>query len=414
MSVTKQISNSFDFSKILACKELGIYKKTLQSILAFSAELKYQFGLIEENLPYHFNIIDELRANENAHSRILHKILDFKKKDKFPVLKSFLEFLEKKEPRFSLSNQISSPFITSEKFRIDNLIRDNSYAIIIENKFHYAADQPGQLERYVDIVRKLNYIDENIFIIFLTRDGQSPSEQSFSKKEKEKFKGRYLELAYRQDILNWLKEVISMEMHTEMETFRSALTQYLDHLNGLFELRQNQKAMNKELENFVEKKLGLSSDNQDFTSDAEKLQEKLNELNKTLEVLNKITKKRAIQHWKVNLKEDFDPAGQNLNLDFRYANIERYPKMGIILKYRKWEFLIFVGLEGNRPYYGIRSDFNTNQTSGEVIEFLKNELDDLPEKNKAWYGYKYVDYPETYTAFKDLARGILQKPGIEI
>ena len=46
----------------------------------------------EENLlPFHFNVIDELHANENAHSRILQKILLYKRQNKYPFLLSFLE-----------------------------------------------------------------------------------------------------------------------------------------------------------------------------------------------------------------------------------------------------------------------------------------------------------------------------------
>ena len=42
-------------------------------------------------LPFHFNVIDELHANENAHSRILQKLLLYKRKNEYPFLLSFLE-----------------------------------------------------------------------------------------------------------------------------------------------------------------------------------------------------------------------------------------------------------------------------------------------------------------------------------
>ena len=48
------------------------------NIADFSTKLKdfQNTYKCEENLlPYHFNVIDELHANENAHSRILQKIL---------------------------------------------------------------------------------------------------------------------------------------------------------------------------------------------------------------------------------------------------------------------------------------------------------------------------------------------------
>jgi predicted PP-loop superfamily ATPase len=48
-------------------------------------------------LPYHINLIDELHANENAHSRILEKLLKQKTHEgKFELLESFIEYLKEK------------------------------------------------------------------------------------------------------------------------------------------------------------------------------------------------------------------------------------------------------------------------------------------------------------------------------
>ena len=88
-------------------------------IADFSTKLKdfqkvYEY---EENLlPFHFNVIDELHANENAHSRILQKLLLYKRKNEYPFLLSFLEnFL-------SVENNIIEPVITCNQEYIDILI----------------------------------------------------------------------------------------------------------------------------------------------------------------------------------------------------------------------------------------------------------------------------------------------------
>ena len=63
-------------------------------IINFTTKLKdFQntYEREEKLLPYHFNVIDELHANENAHSRILQKILLYKHKNEYPFLHSFLE-----------------------------------------------------------------------------------------------------------------------------------------------------------------------------------------------------------------------------------------------------------------------------------------------------------------------------------
>lgn len=45
----------------------------------------------KQHLPYRMNIIDELHANENAHTRILLQLLRYKANGKYPILSSFLE-----------------------------------------------------------------------------------------------------------------------------------------------------------------------------------------------------------------------------------------------------------------------------------------------------------------------------------
>ena len=47
-----------------------------------------------KSYPYNINIIDELHADENAHSRILMKLLQFNEDKSFPILDSFLKELE--------------------------------------------------------------------------------------------------------------------------------------------------------------------------------------------------------------------------------------------------------------------------------------------------------------------------------
>ena len=45
-----------------------------------------------DKLPYHFNVIDELHANENAHSRILLQLFKYKEGTVHIFLNSFLMY----------------------------------------------------------------------------------------------------------------------------------------------------------------------------------------------------------------------------------------------------------------------------------------------------------------------------------
>ena len=50
----------------------------------------------KKRLAYHINIIDELRANENAHSRILGMLLQHQDGKVYEVLKSFINYIVEK------------------------------------------------------------------------------------------------------------------------------------------------------------------------------------------------------------------------------------------------------------------------------------------------------------------------------
>jgi hypothetical protein len=206
-----------------------------------------------KKLPYHINVIDELRAGENAHSRILNKLLNQKTADnEFEILESFIQYLKGKNCHFGRI-EIKNPKITQEKERIDLWIQDRDYAIIIENKINWASDQTIQLSRYIDIT-KAQYKEEQIYILYLAPVyDKTPSEQTWGD-YKEKFKDRYQQLSFKEDILDWLENKLLPNLRVKDVQLLYAVGQYIDHLKGMFNLRKNkmtmelQKLLRKEFE----------------------------------------------------------------------------------------------------------------------------------------------------------------------
>ena len=50
---------------------------------------------MEAKLPYHLNVIDELYINENGHSRILAKLLQYKSENQqYDMLESIIDFIK--------------------------------------------------------------------------------------------------------------------------------------------------------------------------------------------------------------------------------------------------------------------------------------------------------------------------------
>ena len=72
MTDLEQIKNSLDFCNKLAVQEQENYK----DLFLFINKFKEVYDKEIQKLPYHINLIDELHANENAHSRILEKLLN--------------------------------------------------------------------------------------------------------------------------------------------------------------------------------------------------------------------------------------------------------------------------------------------------------------------------------------------------
>jgi len=222
--------------------------------------------LLEEEkckLPYSINLLDEIHANENAHSRILRKLLMFSETtgsiSKYPIFGLFLKYLG--YPFADLA-QIK-PVITAERARIDLLIRDRDYSIIIENKINGAGDQEEQLKRYVEKLTTANVREDNIYVLYLSADGGSPSESSWPDTMRKRFGCRYREINYRDDVYRFLNDdanwyVTAQQETTAIEFLRSALHQYVDYLEGRFHYRKGEQTMRDKTRAYLEEKIGLT------------------------------------------------------------------------------------------------------------------------------------------------------------
>ena len=210
-----------------------------------------------KNRPYHINVIDELHANENAHSRILNKLLSYPKGSEYPILQSFVRKLHNWDKEIV----INTPSFSNELERIDCLIQEkNKYAIIIENKIHDAADQQNQLEKYLDKVRTHDIPNEHIWVVYLTRDGRKmPESYSLTEKAKKMVGNRYTPLNYRFDILPWLREDVLPSCMIKEEWLISAIKQYIDHLEGMFQERKDDEKYNNTMKEIINKQFKLEN-----------------------------------------------------------------------------------------------------------------------------------------------------------
>lgn len=236
--------------------------------LASDIQRLYQEGIAK--LHYGANLIDELHANENAHSRILRMLIAYNGGGSFPVFASFLN-LVKKHCLYAKDLSVFSPQFSNEEARIDVLIKeyqaDAPYAIIIENKVCGAIDQEQQIQRYIEIV--MQYVSaENIYVIYLTRDREKEvSDISLTARAKEilgisdESEGRYIPLNYKDDILPWLEQDVLPNLPLKENLLTSSVQLYVDYLKGMFMLRENEQPILQNIYSKMRQELDIHSVN---------------------------------------------------------------------------------------------------------------------------------------------------------
>ena len=147
-SAYNQLSKSWEkYSSIFIetiTKELDLYAPLLRE----------RQKVIEKKSKEHFNIfsaISDVYKRENYNSDILKLILDPNTEDMGDsiYLKHFLLFIGLNEDDIErYFGNFESVEVLREKHRIDILIRNKKYAVIIESKINETIDQPNQLVRY--------------------------------------------------------------------------------------------------------------------------------------------------------------------------------------------------------------------------------------------------------------------------
>lgn len=94
--------------------------------------------------------------------------------------------------------------------------------IIIENKI----DERDQNDQLIDCHKFAKNIYKNVYVLYLTLDGNEHSDKKREFKEIQKV-GKYFNISYREHILNWLD---SLTFTSAEQDLRSSVDQYLDTL----------------------------------------------------------------------------------------------------------------------------------------------------------------------------------------
>lgn len=324
------------------------YSQTYQDILQLSEQLL----VCEKKSPnkplFAINILEQSKAPETFTSWIIRHIFAYTYNGHHPFFESFAStFLQKIGFKMEW---IDVPVIDKDREykNIDILIRDKRYAVIIENKLKGAHFQPNQLARYIAKMSNEGFSDEQIFVVVLPKTNDSNEDLPYSawnlpkdwtlpgskrkckinqyfcwcdnedyqpkrhcaycRPLKELFHNRTL-FIYK-EFSEWLYNcVLNNTLDLPKEELRkqyvltSAVLQFVDFLNSLYQTRENNKYQ-MDIHKFLSEQMNLGAvaiDNQlslleDKKKDVENLGKRLNELYniKLKEYINKMCEKYHI------------------------------------------------------------------------------------------------------------------------
>ena len=378
-----------DFQEFIFDKKLSRITENCSLLTDFSKIYEKELSKI----PFRTNLLNSFNVNENAHSRLLISLLKYK-----PALCHFLNFLTEKKLNFDIS-LIDKPILTVEKWRIDGLVQEEGkYAFIIENKIHNAVEQKEQIGRYIDVCKQLGYKLKQIYILYLTRYAENkPTIQTWGNYKESDFAGRYVKIAYKEDIIVWLEEYL--QVISERETIvKSAVIQYIDYLKHVFNSRERFKEMDNKLQDFLVEKLQLTDDNNVKNIDiiTTKISE-IDELQKHLKALVEITREKCLFEWKNHLhsQEDFKNCNFVVNTD------DKGKSFAAAIEYYRLN---------NEIYFGLGRHFSSQTLNEEIKYFFSDFLKDREfQSNDWWYGWKDTTFQEAYTDFSFFLKEVLDK-----
>lgn len=377
--------------------------KAFQSI-AFLNLFTQKFEKEKSKLPYRLNLLDDLSTNENAHSKLLIRILQYK-----PALIHFLNYInsENKYNFIFETSLIDKPILTYEKMRIDGLIREfKKYAIIIENKIHNAVEQKHQIGRYIEKCESIGFDKKQIYIVYLTRtDKDTHSEQTWGEKYKLiDFNYRYTLLSYESKILPWLESFLNT-LSTKEELIKSSIVQYIDHLKHIFNNKQIYKNMNKELQEFLIKELKLNNDYVEIIQEVDQKIDDINSLKVQLEELRSISIDNLFSKWRDNLEADFN------GYEIFFEKEKSLIKTGIKVQYLENTFSILIEYNYKSIYYGIGRHTTSHDLDDEITQLLNSILDlsNWKKYENWWYGWDYTEFDTAYSNLENLINLIIEK-----
>jgi len=361
--------------------------KELQPLLKNIELIDNKYKILREADAFNiFTILRNAHDEVNLHSQFIGHLLNPNESHKkgHEFLLAFLKIC-------GIENfEIQNVKITKEEGKIDLLIRNDSHAIIIENKI-YAGDQDKQLEKYNDKTHKTH---KTVKVIYLTLDGRDPSTNSLGSIKKDLL----LCISYSQHILNWIDECIKIAALNP--PLRETLLQYKKLIG---ELTGNTMSINERIEL------------RDFLAKGD------NALNAQIIVgnWNHVKWHTEWDFWcyfeEIIIKDGFKVLEENKYSEdslnrFIHNSGRRGSNYGLMIEGGKIEnkpfnFMIEKSFVKFGTIIGVTGKFeNQNMLENEKYKALKKEVDEfglLVNYHPIWIGFKQLEPKINFESFSD-------------
>lgn len=367
--------------------------------------------------PKKLNFLNEIKINEVEHSRILFRLFNSKYKESGEsFFKLFLNKLCEKKNSFSGFKSDNKYVFKLEKYNIDLLVlnRASNKAMIIENKINEAIDQNQQLERYVEVCRSLGYAENEIYIIYLTRYGGSPSSESLNPDLSARFNNRIALISYSDFMIEWLESLLNTSYLQEDNTLIQNVKLYADHLKTELGINSTTQLMNKEMIKEVEN-LCLEK-NLDPIQNLDKLKNIEFNINEFQVVLKELKVKVQHELYAKKLK-DSDEDIFRINKDNVVCeSFNSHYYVGYKAKIKNNVFYIILEDNlGDRPYFGFRKCKEDDSLIPDLRTDLKQIFKEDFNEVGWWYAYKFVDKDcDPFQQFKLFLKNFLKEESVEV
>ncbi|MDR2027270.1 MAG: PD-(D/E)XK nuclease family protein, partial [Prevotellaceae bacterium] len=255
----------------------------------------------------------------------------------------------------------------------------------------------------IDTTRGYGFREKQIYVVYLPPVyDKDPDMQSWGKYfDSEIFSERYLKLSFRDDILPWLKDCVLPDVKIKDVYMRSAVEQYIDHLEGIFELRKINKITNMELQKFIKKELGLNGNPQGNIAILTAKQEELNKLDNQLQLLKDSAEREIFLEWQTFLSKNYSG----------YEPVAEEVRAGLIMPADSTTVRVSVSIDGDQLYCQI--DMSHLDVEEKILpESVREKAGDLlPKKNKYGEIWKYFPryaYTEVFNRLKEVIEVLKQ------